>query len=63
MLLDKASLDPKAIRGQEQLNIVRHGGAQSQGGTSGNAINAISEKNPKKSDYIEAALKQFGDPK
>lgn len=36
-----------AIRGREQQLIDMHGGAKSQGGTSGNAINGISPNNPK----------------
>jgi hypothetical protein len=30
------------------------------GGTSSNKINGISDKNPKKDHYLEAAKKEFG---
>jgi RHS repeat-associated protein len=53
--LDKASEDPKAIRGREQELIDAAGGAQSQGGTSGNAINGISKTNNNRASYEEAA--------
>ena len=57
--LDKSSTNKDAIRGREQQNIKKHGGAKSQGGTSGNAINGISPKNKKKAKYIEEAKKEF----
>ncbi|MEE4244917.1 MAG: RHS repeat-associated core domain-containing protein [Kangiellaceae bacterium] len=56
---DKVSENSAAIRGREQQLIDANGGAKSQGGTSGNAINGISDKNPKKQDYIDAADKEF----
>ena len=59
-VLDKSSLNPDAIRGQEQYMIDLHGGAKSQGGTSGNAINGVSPKNPKKLQYDAARRKEFG---
>ena len=40
--LDKSSSNPDAIRGQELYQIEQNGGAKSQGGTSGKAINGIS---------------------
>jgi hypothetical protein len=43
--LDRSSSNTQAIRGREQQMIERHGGAKSQGGTSGNAINGISPRN------------------
>lgn len=52
-----------AIRGREQMLIDRFGGAQSQGGTSGNRINGISPLNPLKDFYIEAAKMRFGEVK
>ena len=58
--LDKSSSNPDAIRGQEQLNIKANGGAQSEGGTSGNAINGVSPANPKADQYINAAQSEFG---
>ena len=57
--LDKSSANKDAIRGREQLLIDKNGGAKSKGGRSGNAINGISDKNPNKSKYIEAAKKEF----
>jgi hypothetical protein len=35
-------------------------GAQSKGGTSGNAINGISEANPSRAKFLEAAKREFG---
>ncbi len=49
-----------AIRGREQLLIDHYGGAQSQGGTSGNAINGISPYNPLRGFYINSAVAMFG---
>ena len=57
--LDKSSTNKNAIRGREQQLIDKNGGAKSTGGTSGNAINGISDKNPNKAKYIEAAKKEF----
>jgi hypothetical protein len=59
--LDKTSRNADAIRGQEQYVIEINGGTQSQGGASGNAINGISKKNPKRQKYEEARRKEFGD--
>jgi hypothetical protein len=58
--LDKSSSNRAPIRGREQQNIEKHGGAQSQGGTSGNRINGISPKNPKGDSYRKAANDEFG---
>jgi RHS repeat-associated protein len=58
--LDQTSSNKKAIRGREQQLIDKHGGSQSKGGTSGNAINGISDKNPKRKQYLDAANKEFG---
>jgi RHS repeat-associated protein len=60
--LDKSSADPAAIRGREQQMITANGRAQSRGGTSGNAINGISDTNKKGPGYLEAATKEFGAP-
>lgn len=49
-----------AIRGREQQLITANGGAKSNQGTSGNAINGISDKNIKKQPYLDAAKKEFG---
>ena len=57
--IDKVSENKDAIRGREQQLIEANGGAQSTGGTSGNAINGIAEKNPNKEKYLEAANKEF----
>jgi RHS repeat-associated protein len=59
-VLDKSSSNPDAIRGREQDLIWQNGGAQSEGGTSGNAINAISPDNPNFSNYINASEQEFG---
>jgi len=59
--LDKSSSNPDAIRGREQQQIEANGGAKSQGGTSGNAINGVSPTNPKAQQYQDAANKEFGD--
>ena len=59
--LDRSSANPDAIRGQEQFGIDFNGGAKSQGGKSGNKINSISPKNPKKQYYEEARKKEFGE--
>lgn len=53
-------MNKNAIRGREQYLIDRYGGAQSQGGTSGNAINGISPNNKKIDIYLEATRKEFG---
>ena len=60
--LDKTSSNPDAIRGREQKLIEANGGAKSQGGTSGNAINGVSPKNPKAPIYKKAAEDEFGAP-
>ncbi|PHR97586.1 MAG: hypothetical protein COA78_27385 [Blastopirellula sp.] len=60
-VLDKSSLNSKAIRGREQIKIEHHGGAKSKGGTSGNAINGIGELNKKMEKYLESAFEEFGD--
>jgi len=58
--LDKSSSNPDAIRGREQQLIETNGGAQSTGGTSGNAINGIADSNPNKGAYMGAAESEFG---
>lgn len=58
--LDMSSSNKDAIRGREQELIEKHGGAQSQGGISGNSINGISENNKKRQKYLDAADKEFG---
>ena len=57
--LDKSSANKDAIRGREQQLIDANGGAQSQGGTSGNAINGISDSNKKRKLYLDAADEEF----
>lgn len=59
-VLDKSSTSYDAIRGREQMLIDANGGAQSMGGTSGNAINGIGAYNPNKLRYMNAAEKEFG---
>lgn len=58
--LDKSSTNADAIRGREQQLIKANGGAQSEGGTSGNAINGVSPNNPKAGQYAGAAEEEFG---
>ncbi|MFV5700175.1 DUF6443 domain-containing protein [Flavobacterium sp. ZT3R17] len=58
--LDKSSTNKDAIRGREQQLIKQNGGAKSEGGTSGNAINGVSPKNPNAKVYENAAKKEFG---
>lgn len=60
--LDQSSSNPDAIRGREQQLIDANGGAQSAGGTSGNAIRGIGPNNPKGPGYISAANNEFGPP-
>ncbi|WP_236264181.1 RHS repeat-associated core domain-containing protein, partial [Dysgonomonas sp. Marseille-P4677] len=60
--LDKSSSNGDAIRGREQQLIEKNGGAQSQGGTSGNSINGVNPKNPNSNKYDDAARKNFGAP-
>ena len=57
--IDKVSTNKDAIRGREQQLIEANGGAKSQKGTSGNAINGISDKNPNRQKYTDAANKEF----
>jgi RHS repeat-associated protein len=57
--LDKASTNKDAIRGREQQLIDANGGAQSTGGSSGNAINGISATNKNSDRYMSAAQKEF----
>ena len=61
--LDKSSKNKRAIRGREQQLIKKHGGAKSEGGTSGNAINGVSPKNKDKDKYEQAANDEFGPKK
>jgi hypothetical protein len=59
-VVDKNSTNSDAIRGREQQVLEANGGAQSQGGTSGSKINAVSPTNPKADQYKQACLKEFG---
>lgn len=59
-IIDKVSLNYKPIRGREQILVDQNGGAQSKGGTSGNRINGISDKNPNLPKYMDSAKKEFG---
>jgi hypothetical protein len=59
-LLDKYSTDKDAVRGREQMLIEYYGGAQSEGGISGNKINSISPRNKNITKYLKAAIKIFG---
>jgi RHS repeat-associated protein len=58
--LDKSSTNADAIRGREQQLIEENGGAQSEDGTSGNAINGISRTNPNREAFMGAAESEFG---
>lgn len=60
--VDKSSSSYEAIRGREQRRIDKAGGAQSEGGTSGNTIRGISLKNKKIKVYLKASDKKFGKP-
>ncbi|CAM4121194.1 RHS repeat-associated core domain-containing protein [Pedobacter westerhofensis] len=57
--LDKSSSNRDAIRGREQQLIKHYGGAKSEKGTSGNAINGVGPNNPKKEHYESEANKEF----
>ncbi len=59
-VLDQSSSNKDAIRGREQQLIDANGGAQSQGGTSGNAIQGIADTNAKRDSYLDAANAEFG---
>ena len=59
-VLDQTSSNYNAIRGREQMLIDYYGGAQSTGGTSGNAINGISATNAMRETYLSAAEGEFG---
>ncbi|MFG2044866.1 polymorphic toxin-type HINT domain-containing protein [Dactylosporangium sp. NPDC048998] len=52
----------QAIRGREQQMIDFHGGAKSDGGTSGNAIRGAAADNPLLGTYLRAATRAFGAP-
>jgi hypothetical protein len=58
--VDRNSANAAAVRGREQQLIEQHGGAQSQGGTSGNAINGVSPNNKKGPQYKRACTNEFG---
>lgn len=60
-VLDMSTTSWAAVRGREQMLIDYHGGAQSTGGTSGNAISGIRQDNPRRQEYLEAARKEFGE--
>ena len=59
--VDKNTPNYNAARGQEQHLIKNSGGAQSQGGTSGNKVNGVSESNPQKTQFEEARQKEIED--
>lgn len=60
--LDQSSVSKDAVRGREQQLVEQNGKAQSEGGTSGNKINGISQNNPNRTQYIEAANREFSAP-
>ncbi len=57
--LDKSSANPNAIRGQEQRLIDLYGGAKSEGGTSGNAINSVRPYNANRQFYLDQAKRNL----
>lgn len=60
VVIDKAIDNAKAgaaISGREQKLIKKNGGAKSEGGTSGNAINGVGPNNKKKGYYENEANK------
>ncbi len=56
--LDRSSSNKSAIRGREQQLIDKHKAE----GRSGNAINGVSPKNPRREHYLSEAEKEFGKP-
>jgi hypothetical protein len=58
--IDKTTKSKDAARGREQQLIDKNGKAKSEGGTSGNSVRGVSEKNPNAKKYEEAAKKEFG---
>ncbi|MDN3649149.1 RHS repeat-associated core domain-containing protein [Reinekea marina] len=60
-VLDQSSTNRHAVRGREQQLIQANGGAQSMGGSSGNAINGVSPLNPKGPKYRLEAYREFGE--
>ncbi len=58
--LDKSSSNPDAIRGREQQLIDANGKAQSESGTSSNAIRGVAKDNPNAAVYQQAAEEEFG---
>lgn len=59
-VVDAYSTSNSAIRGREQQLIDYYGGARSVGGTTRNMINGISDKNPLRDYYMDAADTEFG---
>ena len=54
-----------AIRGREQQNIDKNGGARSDGGTSGNAIRGVAKENPMGPyfyGFANTLIDEFGAP-
>jgi hypothetical protein len=58
--LDRVTNEYEAVRGREQQLIDYHGGARSVGGTARNMINGVADLNPRRPDYMAAALANFG---
>ena len=61
--LDRFSTNSDAIRGREQQPIELNGGAKSQGGSSGNAINGVSPTNPNKDMKMQEKKSSVSDKK
>jgi RHS repeat-associated protein len=58
--LDQVTDSYSEVRGREQQLIDFHGGAQSDGGTSGNRRNGIWWWNPLRAHFIDASTRAFG---
>ncbi len=58
--LDQWTNDYGAIRGREQMLIDYYGGARSVGGSARNMINGVSDFNPNRPFYMDAARRSFG---
>ena len=59
-IVDKFSRSKSSIRGREQQLIDYYGGAQSHGGTSGNAIRGVGKENKRGLYYHNRASTRFG---
>jgi hypothetical protein len=60
MIIDKVHRDPDPITGREQMLVDFHGGAQSVGGTSANALNPIDDLSEDRPYFIGRSIIEFG---